>query len=54
MRLPHTVLTQIQQHYNIEIIDESEGEIRVMTSFATTEREIDQFVELVTTAIKAL
>ena len=54
MRFPHKVLTQIQQQCNLEIIDESEGEIRVMTSFATTEREIDQFVELVTKAIKAL
>ena len=54
MRLPHKVVTQMQEQCNLEIIDESEGEIRVMTSFATTEQEIDKFVELVTKAIKAL
>ena len=44
----------MQQQYSLEVIDESEGEVRLMTSFATTEHEIDLFVELLTKAITAL
>ena len=45
--IPHELIPKLQEKYFFYVWDEQKGEVRWMTSFLTTEDEINQFAEVV-------
>lgn len=52
--LPETVLKQLQQHYAFAVWNNSEHEIRLVTSFDTEEADVERFLDTVKQAFSAL
>ncbi|RIH63609.1 low specificity L-threonine aldolase [Mariniphaga sediminis] len=50
-RVPQEIIEPLQEHFFFYIWNEKESEVRWMTSFDTTEREIYEFVELIKTLV---
>ena len=44
--LPHTMIDKLMKSYSFFFLNETEGEIRLVTSFDTTEKDIDDLVQV--------
>jgi threonine aldolase len=49
--LPREVIERLQKHYRFYIWDEHTGEVRWMTTFDTTEADIDDFAAAIATEL---
>jgi len=50
--IPKKYITQLQKHYFFYVWNEEKSEVRWMTSFDTTENDINQFVQFISETIK--
>jgi threonine aldolase len=50
-RIPRRIIKPLQEHYYFYVWNEEKSEVRWMTSFDTTEREIYKFVQLIKTLV---
>jgi len=50
--LPESIIPDLQKSFHFYIWDESKGEVRLMTSFQTTQQEVDHFVEAINRMLK--
>ncbi len=51
--LPRAVTDSLRKHYPFYVWDERSGAVRWMTSFDTTEEDVDSFVSLVAESMAA-
>lgn len=50
--LPERIIPDLQKLFHFYVWDESKGEVRLMTSFQTTQQEVDQFIDAISLMMK--